>query len=599
MIITPSGHGLGYRRDSLDIRDHRLASMPAPADAPDYIDLRHSGFEPPIYDQSSLGCHDAATEVLTAAGWKPWADLKGTELLGTMAPGTHELEFQAPLALQRYDYDGPLHYADHQRIDFALTPNHRMYQRRWDERARTLSPDFSFREISDIGWYAGLPASTSGFKGTDLVSLKIGERVWNGDDLLAVLALVASDGWVGGTENNWSTVSFCCFRDDRYEMVAELAFRLGIRELPGRKGVWVFRDAALANWVRANLFVGSIYRSPFKRVPDIVKCASGEQIGRFLEFFGDQHIGKSRQFYSSSQRMIDDLQELLLRVGKRSGIYSRAPRSTQMKDGRRIEAENCAADITLTEWEGSKLSIEKKHTLRVDHYRGEVFCATVPNSTLVTRRNGSVLISGNSCTANAIAAAMQYARARQKLPLADSVPSRLMIYFLERQIEDTITSDAGAEIRDGIKAVASTGVCFEDLWPYVPSRFADKPSEEAYAAAAKDLAISYARVPQTVDGIRNSLAAGWPVIFGFTVYPALESADVARTGRLPMPNSSDDPIGAHAVLCVGCDLAERTVLVRNSWSAAWGLKGHFLLPLEYILNPELASDMWQISAVSS
>src|SRR5450759_909977 len=60
-----------------------------------------------------------------------------------------------------------------------------------------------------------------------------------------------------------------------------------------------------------------------------------------------------------------------------------------------------------------------------------------------------------SCTANAIAGAIEFDRMKQKL--ADFVPSRLFIYYNERVIEGTVRSDSGAMIRDGIKSVASLG----------------------------------------------------------------------------------------------------------------------------------------------
>jgi hypothetical protein len=62
-----------------------------------------------------------------------------------------------------------------------------------------------------------------------------------------------------------------------------------------------------------------------------------------------------------------------------------------------------------------------------------------------------------SCTANAIAAALQFDAARQGLPAP--APSRLFIDFNERSIEGTVPYDNGAQIRDGIKAVAQWGDC--------------------------------------------------------------------------------------------------------------------------------------------
>src|SRR6188472_1657867 len=57
-----------------------------------------------------------------------------------------------------------------------------------------------------------------------------------------------------------------------------------------------------------------------------------------------------------------------------------------------------------------------------------------------------------SCTGNAIGAAFQFDQRKQKLP--DFMPSRLFIYFGEREIEGSIGSDSGAMIRDGLKVVA-------------------------------------------------------------------------------------------------------------------------------------------------
>jgi C1A family cysteine protease len=69
-----------------------------------------------------------------------------------------------------------------------------------------------------------------------------------------------------------------------------------------------------------------------------------------------------------------------------------------------------------------------------------------------------------SCTANAIAGAIQFERTKQGLT-PDFPPSRLFIYYNERVIEGTVGSDSGAMIRDGIKSVGSQGDCPEDEWP--------------------------------------------------------------------------------------------------------------------------------------
>jgi C1A family cysteine protease len=202
-----------------------------------------------------------------------------------------------------------------------------------------------------------------------------------------------------------------------------------------------------------------------------------------------------------------------------------------------------------------------------------------------------------SCTGNAIAGAIEYARKKQGL--ADFVPSRLFIYYNERDIEGTVSSDAGAEIRDGVKSVVSLGACGETDWPYDISQFTAKPSDQCYAAAKTDLVTRYARVDQTLDGLRDCLAAGFPVVFGFTVYESFESGAVASSGIVPMPGTDESVLGGHAVVMVGYDDDRQTFIVRNSWGPGWGRAGYFLMPYAYPTGGDLASDFWQIDAVTA
>jgi len=61
-----------------------------------------------------------------------------------------------------------------------------------------------------------------------------------------------------------------------------------------------------------------------------------------------------------------------------------------------------------------------------------------------------------SCTANAIGAAIEFDRRKQKL--ANFTPSRLFIYYNERAIEHTIDSDSGAQFAMASRAWASRAI---------------------------------------------------------------------------------------------------------------------------------------------
>lgn len=200
-----------------------------------------------------------------------------------------------------------------------------------------------------------------------------------------------------------------------------------------------------------------------------------------------------------------------------------------------------------------------------------------------------------SCTANAIAGAIQYDELKQELP--SKTPSRLFIYYNEREMEGSIPYDAGASIRDGIKSINSIGYCDESMWPYIIDKFTLKPSNDCYKYAETHKSVEYKRVCQDISHIKSVLVKGYPIVFGFTVYSSFETEEVAQTGIVPMPSGDDRPVGGHAVLCVGYDDKKEWVIVRNSWNSSWGDNGYFYLPYKYITNPNLAADFWTVKRI--
>lgn len=200
-----------------------------------------------------------------------------------------------------------------------------------------------------------------------------------------------------------------------------------------------------------------------------------------------------------------------------------------------------------------------------------------------------------SCTANAIGSGFQFDQIKQKLPVF--MPSRLFIYYNERATEGTTASDAGADIRDGIKVINSQGVCDERLWQYNTGNLYKKPSQACYDAAKNHVSLTYARVAQNLQQIKGILAGGNPIVFGISVYESFESQAVAKTGKVPMPSNREQLLGGHAILQVGYDDSLQSILCRNSWGTDWGLAGYFWLPYAYVLNENLASDLWVLSTV--
>lgn len=186
--------------------------------------------------------------------------------------------------------------------------------------------------------------------------------------------------------------------------------------------------------------------------------------------------------------------------------------------------------------------------------------------------------------------------------------SRLMAYYNARVIEGSVKQDAGASIRDVVKGFFATGVATEKTWPYVVRKFATKPSAAALAEGATlaktmSAKFTYVRLASVSD-IKVSLAAGRPVVFGFSVPDYFEDDEFdnkANPWVLPLPTSRTPIIGGHAVVLIGYDdrKAVKTFRVRNSWGK-WGYEnsGDFFMDQAWFTPAAkgLADDMWTLQS---
>jgi C1A family cysteine protease len=198
-----------------------------------------------------------------------------------------------------------------------------------------------------------------------------------------------------------------------------------------------------------------------------------------------------------------------------------------------------------------------------------------------------------SCTANALAGALEFLELKAGRPLVDF--SRLFIYYNERALEHSIGVDAGAMLRDGIKVLATQGACAEKKWPYDIAKFTKKPSAACYRDASRHTTKTYHRLV-SLGEMRACLAEGYPFVFGFSVYEGFESARVAKTGVLELPKASERQLGGHAVCAVGYDDKAKRIIVRNSWGTGWGMEGYFTMPYDYVSNRDLSDDFWTLRA---
>jgi C1A family cysteine protease len=203
-----------------------------------------------------------------------------------------------------------------------------------------------------------------------------------------------------------------------------------------------------------------------------------------------------------------------------------------------------------------------------------------------------------SCTANAGAGLIEYYERRAFGEHLDV--SRLFLYKVTRKLLHQ-TGDTGAWLRTTMKAMVLFGMPPEEYYPYDISKFDDEPSAFCYAFARNYQGINYYRLDTTglaasqlLDRLKNFLAAGYPSMFGFTVYNFGN-----EKGEFEFPGPNDPVQGGHAIVAVGYDdnrkigKAKGALKIRNSWGTSWGEGGYGWLPYSYV-EAELADDFWSL-----
>jgi C1A family cysteine protease len=203
-----------------------------------------------------------------------------------------------------------------------------------------------------------------------------------------------------------------------------------------------------------------------------------------------------------------------------------------------------------------------------------------------------------ACTAHAGIGLLEYYERRAGGDHIDA--SRLFLYKATRNLLGW-SGDTGAWLRTTMKAMVLFGAPPERYLPYDTSVYDEEPSAFCYSFAQSYRAIQYFRLdgPGVVGAallqrVKQFLDAGYPSMFGFTVYNFGNAK-----GEIAFPGPNDPVQGGHAVVAVGYDDKRKigaetgALMIRNSWGTKWGEGGYGWLPSRYV-EVGLANDFWSL-----
>lgn len=125
-----------------------------------------------------------------------------------------------------------------------------------------------------------------------------------------------------------------------------------------------------------------------------------KQINILLDslIYGDGSIRENggRRYYTTSKLLADDIQELIFKTGKSSNILFRKTKGNQVKlPNKPIYYQNHDMYV-VCEYKTLKSASVRPYSKKTVKYKGKVYCVTIPNNTLIVRRENKPVISGNS-----------------------------------------------------------------------------------------------------------------------------------------------------------------------------------------------------------
>ncbi len=365
----------------------------------------------------AVECFCDQTEVLTESGWKRFADASISDRLATVNLDTDTLEFQHPSRIVERPHNGPMVHVHAQKLNAMVTPNHRMvYYSDTARRKKTgpsicfagdLSPSYALK-LAAKNWNAVSP-KTFVLPAVELDSRPGKPAELNRLDFARFMGWYIAEGSADKTVRCPGKGYRVCIAQRKEhginairEMLSKLPFHFVVSG-----DCFVISNKQLWSYLRQ---FGDCYT---KFVPDWVRHGSREVIESFMEgaMAGDGWVQKNaRRYGTSSPRLADDIQELFLKLGCSASV---TVRSAETAVSRMVRGKPCKSTcdfFTVIERLVPSVRLSDAHdkpNFSTTNYTGKVFCATVPNGTLVVRRNGQPLVAGN-CYEYAAADELKY-----------------------------------------------------------------------------------------------------------------------------------------------------------------------------------------------
>ena len=341
-------------------------------------------------------CYDADTDVLTADGWKRWADVTNEDKFATLT-SAGIIEYHQPSEIIAKPYKGKMIHVDADAIDLLVTPNHKFLACVTTTREGRKKQNFELIEAQKLHG-----VSHAHRKDGNLPDMP--DTI--GTDLAWFLGFFIGDGYLHQFGN---AALFNLVKQRKIDAVLNAADRLGLESsVRDRKTDPKVKEIRVEISAQTKaMFEQCRNENDEKVIPQgLLMSMNTEECNALLNGLLDSdgcRVGTSDVFDSTSADLRGQFQQLALHCG----FAANEVEGTTCEAGSEKEIGGvkfttkatrkrlCVNRKSLRPEVNKKASTNQRVTREVQ-YDGMVYCATVPNHTLYVRRNGKTVWSGNS-----------------------------------------------------------------------------------------------------------------------------------------------------------------------------------------------------------
>lgn len=338
-----------------------------------------------IVGTDNYDCYDELTEILTKEGWKKFKDISDNEVVATLKDG--ELVYENITSKVEYGYKGDMYRVKSKSVDILTTPNHKFF-------VKSRKGVYKFREIRDINIYNDMIPATCKWKGKSTDKFILGNLKFKMSDWCAFIGIFLSEGSTFKNHKAYRTIISQSNKANP-EIVEE------IKALLERMNLNYHYDGKNFNIENKDLynFCVRFGKCDEKYIPRNLLELSPKYLTILKDWLikGDGHVQKDGHeiYYTTSKRLVDDFQELVIKLGL-SGNIKIKDNDGGTIDGRKINSKKTLYELYIRKGKYKYFCKTGESYINKEFYDGKVYCVEVPSHVIKVRRNGCEVWCGNS-----------------------------------------------------------------------------------------------------------------------------------------------------------------------------------------------------------